>query len=486
MDGTIRLRLGAWTLDPDRRSLVGPAGEEKRLRRQSFAVLRYLADHAGRVVGKDELTAAVWPGIAVTDDSLVQCVSEMRQAIGPRGREVLRTVPRQGYILDFPADEAPAARSRPWRIGWALGGLLGVALLAAALLGMSRTQPPAAGPPLLAVLTFASMSGDPALDYFARGAAETLVAGLSRSPFLRVIQVEPEAPGPAVAAQAARNVGARFALTGSVQKGPEQMRIVAQLLDARTTAPVWARRIDRSDPDPFAVQDAVVEEIVRTLAGEQGVVQRAQYANAWGKDSSSLGEYDYYLRAHDLHMKFEPGALDRAQATYEDGLVEYPDSALLKIKLGYAHFTRAWMVWTPDVQGELAQARGYAERGLAEADQSPLSLQTGHMLLADLAAMEGDFETAMWERARVLELAPNDFFARANLSTIPVAAGRPEETIASLRDISPHHPGAEIGYGSLAWAHFALGDYRASIEAAAAPFNPQPQIAFAVRGRESC
>ena len=56
-------------------------GVDVPMRRQAFAVLRHLLGNPGRVVGKEELMAAVWPGIAVTDDSLVQCIHEIRRAL---------------------------------------------------------------------------------------------------------------------------------------------------------------------------------------------------------------------------------------------------------------------------------------------------------------------------------------------------------------------------------------------------------------------
>jgi hypothetical protein len=55
--------------------------------------------HAGRLVSKDELIAKVWDDVAVTEDSLTQCIADIRKAIGDEDRRVLRTVPRKGYIL---------------------------------------------------------------------------------------------------------------------------------------------------------------------------------------------------------------------------------------------------------------------------------------------------------------------------------------------------------------------------------------------------
>ena len=70
------------------------------LRRKSLALLTYLVQHSGRVLGKDELVAAIWPEVAVSDDSLAQCMKDIRKALGAEGAGFIRTVPRRGYIVD--------------------------------------------------------------------------------------------------------------------------------------------------------------------------------------------------------------------------------------------------------------------------------------------------------------------------------------------------------------------------------------------------
>ena len=74
-------------------------GRPIELRRQSFDVLRYLAEHPGRVITKDELIVRVWPRALVTDDSLVQCIKDIRSAISDRDHRIIRTVPRRGYVF---------------------------------------------------------------------------------------------------------------------------------------------------------------------------------------------------------------------------------------------------------------------------------------------------------------------------------------------------------------------------------------------------
>jgi DNA-binding winged helix-turn-helix (wHTH) protein/pimeloyl-ACP methyl ester carboxylesterase len=88
--------------------------EEIRLRPRSFDVLRYLAEHAGRLVFKEELIQAIWPSVSVTDDSLVQCIRDVRRALSDTPHRIIRTVPRRGYLFAAEVSEeilAPALSS---------------------------------------------------------------------------------------------------------------------------------------------------------------------------------------------------------------------------------------------------------------------------------------------------------------------------------------------------------------------------------------
>ncbi|WP_323777006.1 winged helix-turn-helix domain-containing protein [Leisingera sp.] len=79
--------------------LIGRHGEEICLRPQSAQVLDLLAASIGRTVSKTELFAEVWPEISVTEDSLCQCIADIRRALGDKQRTILRTVPKRGYVL---------------------------------------------------------------------------------------------------------------------------------------------------------------------------------------------------------------------------------------------------------------------------------------------------------------------------------------------------------------------------------------------------
>jgi pimeloyl-ACP methyl ester carboxylesterase len=92
------VRFDVYTLDL-RRCLLRRGEEQVELRPKAFDVLRYLVENSGRVIGKEELIKAVWPGVFVTDDALVQCVRDVRNALSDEAHRIIKTVPRRGYLF---------------------------------------------------------------------------------------------------------------------------------------------------------------------------------------------------------------------------------------------------------------------------------------------------------------------------------------------------------------------------------------------------
>jgi predicted ATPase/DNA-binding winged helix-turn-helix (wHTH) protein len=91
-------QFGEFTLDIGR-GCVLKAGAEIKLRPKVYETLKYLVEHPGQLIGKQELMQAVWPNAFVTDDSLVQCTLELRRALHDGNQQLLKTVPRRGYLF---------------------------------------------------------------------------------------------------------------------------------------------------------------------------------------------------------------------------------------------------------------------------------------------------------------------------------------------------------------------------------------------------
>jgi DNA-binding winged helix-turn-helix (wHTH) protein len=91
-------QFGGFTLDLAK-GCVFKGIQEIKLRPKVYEALKYLVEHPGRLVGKQELMQAVWPDSFVTDDSPVQCALELRRALDDRDQQLLKTVPRRGYLF---------------------------------------------------------------------------------------------------------------------------------------------------------------------------------------------------------------------------------------------------------------------------------------------------------------------------------------------------------------------------------------------------
>src|SRR3954468_4343349 len=108
---TGRLRFDRYVLDLDHGGLLLD-GNEIALRPKTFAVLLHLVEGPNRLVSKEELFAAAWPNVAVTDDALVQSIGELRRALGGDGPRLIKTVPRRGYRFESEVSADPATRQR--------------------------------------------------------------------------------------------------------------------------------------------------------------------------------------------------------------------------------------------------------------------------------------------------------------------------------------------------------------------------------------
>ena len=236
-------RFAGLVLDVARGSLLTATGEEVPLRRQSFEMLRLFAENAGRLLDRETINRAIWSDVAVTDDSMTQCVRDIRRAIGDDAQRILKTVPRRGYLLS--ADVVVALDAPP---------------------GSTLPGPALPDKPSLVVLPFQNMSDDRDQVYFADGLVEDITTALSciRSLFViarnsafayrhRAVDVR----------QIGRDLGVRYALEGSVRRTGNRLRVTTQLIDTNSGVHVWAERYDRDLSDIFSMQD----EIATSVAG---------------------------------------------------------------------------------------------------------------------------------------------------------------------------------------------------------------------------
>jgi adenylate cyclase len=274
-----RVRFDRFVLDPAGGTLLEGV-ERLNLRPKSFEVLCYLVRNAGRVVGKDELLAGVWPQVHVTEDSLTRCVSEVRTALGDTGQKIIETVPKRGYIF--------LAAVIPVGLGDAVLPLVEPAIDAGNVT------------PSIAVLRFEALSADAGQEYFGDGLAEDLITSLSRFSNLCVISRNSSFAYSARhsdTSQVGRELKVRYIVEGSVRREAARLRVTARVVDAERQNVIWAQSYDQPFHSVFEVQDDLTRNIVGTLISN---VNRAKLARSKRQPTSSLAAYDYYLRGRSL------------------------------------------------------------------------------------------------------------------------------------------------------------------------------------------
>jgi TolB-like protein/cytochrome c-type biogenesis protein CcmH/NrfG len=167
--------------------------------------------------------------------------------------------------------------------------------------------------PSIAVLPFANMSGDPEQEYFSDGISEEIITALSKTPKMFVIARTSsfKYKGKGVDVRTVgRELGVRYVLEGSVRRSEDQLRITAQLVDAKTGNHVWAERYDRNLKDVFAVQDEITKKIITELQVKLTVGEQARFR---AKGTENLQAYLKYLRAREYFFHFTPDDNTRAR-----------------------------------------------------------------------------------------------------------------------------------------------------------------------------
>jgi adenylate cyclase len=420
------VRINARDIDMSLGNVTVSGGRPVALRPQTLSVLALLVEKACALVSKEELVERVWPGIAVTDDSLVQCITELRKALGDDAHSIIKTVPKRGYVLNSEPRSAVALRQ-----------------------------------PCIAVLPFVNMSGDPSRDYYGQGMAEDIITMLSCFPWIRVASRTSSFAydKPVNVRQVGKDLGVNYVLEGSVRDAGGKVRVTAQLIDAASGDHIWADRFDEEGGDIAAMQDAVGHRIYHTVAGILGHVMENERTGAWGKSGPGHEEYDYVIRGHDLFLRLERVAHFKALAIWQEGLTKFPDSALLKIKVVWGYVMPILYSWTNDTATFLEIAWRLCKEVEAQQDKSRLVSFLSHWMMAVLYNIyAGDFERSVTEAEAAAKIIPYDSTARAHLGFFLTAAGRTDLAVnwleeAILRDSHPF----DMYFLNLAIAYYNAG-----------------------------
>lgn len=437
------LQLGDVNYDKESGLLTDLNDDVVNLRPQSLSVLHILASNEGKLVDRNSLMNSVWQDIAVTDDSLVQCIGDIRRAIGSDGRKILQNIPKRGYKL-------VASQKKVGEFGLKTKHVFISAcfLFAATSLFLITTPPqsPVKDSDIsIAVIPFGDLSADSSQAYFADGIADDIITDLIKISDIRVLARQTSFQFRNIEQsiqEVGVKLGVKYILQGTVQRADERLRINAQLIEVSTGSPIWADRYQGSINDVFALQDRITNQVInafeiRTTEEEQRRI------SAIGTNNTDA--YDAFLRGRKLLAEGKLRDYDK----YKSAAIEFKKALEIDPRYAEAVAGLAWVDWlykqstsvgSGNTEYQLARKSilikdtAQARRLLAK---EHFSLQTWYRQTTK------NTDEAVRELERAHELAPNDPDVIADLAIALSFSGNPRRGVKlALRaqELNPNHP----------------------------------------------
>ncbi len=330
----------------------------------------------------------------------------------------------------------------------------------------------------VAVLPFLSLSSDPENEYFADGITEDVIAQLSKIRALKVVSrtsVMPFRTREQGLPEIASRLDVATLLDGSVRRAGSRVRIVAQLVDARTDQPVWADTYDRDLTDIFAIQSEVALCIAEALEAELSPDERSRID---GRPPTDPRAYQLLLQGRHHYIRFTSDALRRAIEYFEEALELDPDYAPAWSAFAMAHTELAEQGMMPPDEA-FPRARDAATRAVSLDPE----LAAAYVTVAHVR-MVYDFDWTGAEEGfrRALELSPGTADAYDLYGRLCSALTRFEEAIQLLSRAQELDPLAHRN--DVATAYLRAGRYEEALELAgrSVEFAPEDARAQATLG----
>lgn len=399
------LRFAGFELDQACFELRGRDGGVIKLRRKTLGALNLLIANAGRIVGKQELMDAVWPNVHVGDDSLFQCIREVRTALGDDQRQLIELVSGQGYR--FTAELSIASATASAQVSPARAG---------ALFGRS--------PPTLAVMPIAATDHEAMT--MAANVTTSLADGLAKIEHIRV-----SAPSMAQASGAPQ---AAFVAHGELRKGEQSWDVRARMVRPATGEIVWTASVS-------VVMEGVAATLQRSrLAAGIGhpLARRiSQLLNAdahpvpAGRGLPSPIANVVVEQATAFIRQITRERFEAAQTMLKRALADDPDNIDLAVSLVALQLRGIQMVWygPADEAAARSSAQSILERAL-RAEPNSIPVLEAH---CRFLSATNQFVECLVSCARILSLDPWDGQALYLMGLAQLQLGRFDDALETFK-----------------------------------------------------
>ncbi len=326
--------------------------------------------------------------------------------------------------------------------------LIAVGAIIAGAMWFSRARTTAPAPSAIpeksiAVLPFENLSEEKGTAYFAEGIKDEILTKLATVRDLKVISRTSTAKyqsKPDNLKTVAQELGVSTILEGAVQKTGDKVRVNVQLIDARVDTHLWAKSYDRDFKDVLGVESEVSQEIAEALQANLSPSESHALASTRIHDAEA---YDFFLRGeYEFHQADSTGAaeaFDRADAFYRQALARDPNFAEAAAELARSRLYRHWEI-SPLTATQLEEIKSMIDHALTLAPNLP----EAHLALG-LFFYWGhrQYEAALTEFSRTLELQPNNALARLYRASVYRRRGEWERSLADFQraeELDPRDP----------------------------------------------
>ena len=327
--------------------------------------------------------------------------------------------------------------------------------------------------PAVAVLPFTNMSGEAEQAYFADGLTEDIITALTHWRSFPVIARNSTftyKDRSVDITRAARELGARYVLEGSVRKSGRRVRISAQLIDGETGHHIWAEKYDRELDDIFVVQDDMTERIAAIIAPE---LDKAEIKRATAKRPEDLDAWDYHLRGMAAVHEFTATGNVKAREMFEKAIAIRPDYADAHAGLAFTYNRDLLLQCTEDRMAAATKAVEAARRAVALDEASA----TAHQMLSTAYQWLDRQDDGLAEAKRAVALNPNDARGLHALGNKGDLAGEPEgiSHMEKAQKLNPQDPQAHAHLTFLARAYLNAGAYKDAVDRARRAIQHWPE-----------
>jgi DNA-binding winged helix-turn-helix (wHTH) protein/tetratricopeptide (TPR) repeat protein len=454
------LRFAGFELDQQRAELRGPDSAPIKLRPKTFDILLLFATNPGRIVSKQELMDAVWPNIHVGEDSLFQCIRELRAALGDDQRQMVKLVSGRGYMFDaevltesaavptmsqpalapeiIPAAGAAAGILSPPRPGMRLRGAVAVAVGLVAIVGLAVATPifrPTAPPkraPTIAVMPITDVNQDPQTAVMAANVTDRLTDGLAKIDNINVVTPRARNKDGAPELASTRPADADYVVNSELARGQQSWTLRARMIKTATgqveASP--AITVDDKDLDPDLQQTRLAAGVGHLLALRINTLLDAGSA-ATDANSTTSGAKVAIEQATASIIQTSRERFTQAQTMLEKALAENPNNADLQVALAALQLRGVQMVWySPDDSAAAERnARSMLERALRT---KPTSIPVLEAYCRFLNATN-EFVDSLVACARTLAFDPWNGLALYHMGVAHIQLGRFEDALATFK-----------------------------------------------------